>query len=32
VEAAAGRLDRELPELADELRKVIAERLERDGR
>jgi CRP-like cAMP-binding protein len=26
------RLDREVPELADELRKVIAERLERDGR
>ena len=26
------RLDRELPELADELRKVIAERLDRDGR
>jgi CRP/FNR family transcriptional regulator, cyclic AMP receptor protein len=26
------RLDREVPELADELRKVIGERLERDGR
>ena len=26
------RLDREVPELADELRKVIAGRLERDGR
>jgi CRP/FNR family transcriptional regulator, cyclic AMP receptor protein len=26
------RLDHEVPELADELRKVIAERLERDGR
>jgi CRP/FNR family transcriptional regulator, cyclic AMP receptor protein len=26
------RLDRDVPELADELRKVIAERLERDGR
>jgi CRP/FNR family transcriptional regulator, cyclic AMP receptor protein len=26
------RLDREVPELADELRKVIAERLERDAR
>ena len=30
--AELGRLDREVPELADELRKVIAERLERDGR
>lgn len=26
------RLDRDVPELADELRKVIAERLQRDGR
>jgi CRP/FNR family transcriptional regulator, cyclic AMP receptor protein len=30
--AELGRLDREVPELADELRKLIAARLERDGR